>query len=98
METQNLLNLIAGFDWISPVAAIIQDKLEGQVSHFGVQAIGFDRNDIYSLLYKHGVRSWGYVYNVAGDLIMFSVARNQFKWAKYILIREGVPVLYENPT
>lgn len=90
-----ILNAICNFDWISPSWMILQDFANRPVSHFGIQAnAGFDRGDIRRALRKHGVRSWGYVYNVDGDLIMISVPKAQAQWANYLLMREGVPVLY----
>lgn len=90
-----ILNIGCAFDWITPTWAIFQDFFNGPVSHFGIQAnVGFTRGDIRRLLRKHGARSWGYVYNVAGDMIMLSVPKSQATWAYYLLQREGVPILY----
>lgn len=90
-----MLNAVTNFDWITPTIAILQDFANRPVSRFGIMAnAGFDRGDIRRLLRKHGVKSWGYVYNVDGDLIMLSVPKAQAAWANYLLMREGVPVLY----
>lgn len=90
-----LLNIGANFDWITPTWAILQDFANRPASHFGIMTnAGFDRGDIRRLLRKHGVRSWGYVYNVDGNLIMLSVPKAQAAWANYVLINGGVPVLY----
>ena len=73
----------------------MQDFFNGPVSRFGIQAnVGFDRGDIKRLLSKYGVESWGYIYNVAGDLIMLSVPQKQANWAYYLLQREGIPILF----
>lgn len=91
----DVLNLATNFDWISPTWAILQDFANRPVSRFGIQAnAGVDRGDIRRMLRKYGVRSWGYVYNVAGDLIMLSVPKSQAERANYALISEGAPVLY----
>ena len=90
-----LLNIGASFDWMTPAWAIWQYFLNRPVAHFGVMAgAGFDRGDIRWVLKKRGVKSWGYVYNVAGDLIMFSVPKAKANWANYLLQSEGVPILY----
>lgn len=90
-----MLNAVTNFDWITPSWYILQDFWNRPVSRFGIQAnVGFDRGDIRRVLRKQGVRSWGYVYNVAGDMIMISVPKAQAAAANYWLQREGVPVLY----
>lgn len=92
-DQDKLLNFGSNFDWITPSWAILQDLLNGPVEYIGVMAnAGFDRGDIRQLLRQNGVNSWGYIYNVAGDLIMFSVPQEQARRACYILQREGVPL------
>lgn len=94
-KLNNLLQIGASVDWIMPSWYILQDFWNRPASRFGIQAnAGFDRGDIRRVLRKCGVRSWGYVYNVAGDLIMLSVPKAQAAAANYWLQREGVPVLY----
>lgn len=100
MKTENpldtMLNFACGFDWITPLYAILRDAFhDGPVAHFGVSFGGwFDRGDIRRILSAGGVESWGYLFNVDGDLIMFSVAQEQAALASEVLQREGVPVLY----
>lgn len=87
-------NMIASCDWITPTWTILKDAVSGPVTRFGVWTnAGFDRGTIRRLLSKNGVESWGYIYNVAGDLIMFSVPEAQAQAAYQALGREGVPVL-----
>ena len=89
------MNFICNFDWITPSWAILQDFLNRPAALFGIRAdAGFDRGDIRRILKSHGVKSWGYAYNVAGDLIMLSVPKSQARWANYLLQKEGVPVLF----
>lgn len=93
-KLDDLLNIGAGFDWITPVAYILQDLFNGPVARFGVLAnAGFDRQDIKHILSKHSVKSWGYVYNVAGDMIILSVPQAQASRALYFLEKLGVPLL-----
>lgn len=90
-----LLNIGASCDWITPLCAIIRDAANGPTAHFGVNAYGgFDRGAIRRLLSTNGIESWGYMYNVAGDLIMFSVPETQAQAAYGVMTRAGVPVLY----
>lgn len=93
-KTNDILNVICAFDWITPLYVILRDAYTGSVTHFGVLAnAGFDRGDIRRLLSKNGIESWGYIYNVDGDLIMFSVREEQATQAAQVLARGGVPVL-----
>lgn len=93
-----ILNLGASFDWMTPTWALLQDFANRPISRFGIQAnVIFDRGDIRRLLKERGVKSWGYVYNVAGDLIMLSVPKSQAAWANWVLQEAGVPVLYGPP-
>jgi hypothetical protein len=90
-----LLNIGRAFDWITPASAILQDFLNGPSSHFGIIAqAGWTRAQIREILTSHGVRVWGLMYNLSGDMLMFAVPKTQGKWAYYLLKREGVPILY----
>lgn len=89
-----LLNIGASCDLITPVYVILTNAAAGPIARFGVLAnAGFDRGDIRRLLSRNGVQSWGYIYNVAGDLIMFSVREEEATQAAEVLQRGGVPVL-----
>ncbi len=90
-----LLNIGRAFDWITPAAAILQDFLNGSSCRFGIIAqAGWTRAQIKTILTSHGVRVWGLVYNLSGDMLMFAVPKAQGEWAYYLLKREGVPILY----
>lgn len=94
-KLDDLLLIGCAFDWITPLWAILQDFANGSAVHFGIMADGcFTRGDIRQILSKQGVSSWGYLYNLAGDLIMLSVPQAQASKAQYVLTRAGVPVLY----
>lgn len=89
-----MLNIACGCDWITPLFAILRDAAAGKVARFGVYTSGwFTRDDIRKLLGKNGVQSWGYIYNVAGDLIMFSVREESAAQAAEVLERAGVPFM-----
>lgn len=90
-----LLNIGCAFDWITPTVAFVEDLFNGPASNFGIPAnAGWDRKDIKRLLTEHGVRVWGLMYNLSGEMLMFTVKKPQAKWAYYLLQREGVPILY----
>jgi hypothetical protein len=91
----DLLALGGSFDWITPTLAFIQDFFNGPVADFGIPAgLGWDRGDIKRLLKRHRLGVWGLMYNVSGDMLMFSVRAGQAGQVYDILRREGVPVLY----
>lgn len=93
-KLNDTLNVVAGFDWITPLWYILQDFANAPVSRFGIQAGMFTRGNIKHILSKHSVKSWGYVYNVDGDLIMLSVPQAQASRALFFLHQEGVPIIY----
>ena len=90
-----LLDIGCAFDWITPTVAFVQDFFNGPVSNFGISPhAGWGCSDIKHLLNRNGVRVWGLMYNVDGDMLMFTVPKTQTKWAHYLLQREGIPLLY----
>lgn len=93
----NNLSFITNWDWISPVWAFLQDfAADGPVSRFGVQGdCGITQELIQRTLKERGVHSWGYLYTSTLDVLMFRVKSKQARWAKYILLKLGVPILAE---
>lgn len=90
-----LVDLIGCLDWLTPTATFIQDYFNGPTSHFGIPAYaGWISSDIKRILRRRGVQVWGLMYNVNGNMLMFSVRNSQAKYAYYILEQEGVPILY----
>jgi hypothetical protein len=91
----NFLTITSVFDWITPTVAYIQDLLYGPASDFGIPAhAGWRRRDIKRLLNKHGIRVWGLMLNLYGDMVMFTVPKAQAEGTYSLLKREGVPILY----
>ncbi len=91
----NFLNVGAAFDWITPLIAFVQDFFEGPVSDFGIPANGgWSSDEIKHVLEPHGVRVWGLMLNLEGDLLMFTVPRRQTKQAYSLLKKSGVPVRF----
>lgn len=90
-----MLSIGCAFDWISPTLTFMQDFFYGPTSDFGIPAdAGWSRAELKPLLNRYGVRVWGVMYNLNGNLLMFTVRRSQAKWAYYRLQQEGVPILY----
>lgn len=91
----DFLTIAGACDWITPTVAFIQDFWYGPVSDFGVPAVsGWSKRDIKHLLKKQGVQVWGFMLNLSGDTLMFTVPQAQAEWAYRLLQREGVPILY----
>jgi hypothetical protein len=90
-----LLTVAGAFDWITPTVAFIQDFLNRPVSDFGIpSSAGWGRRDIKRLLTRRGVRVWGLMLNLGGEMLMFTVPKSQAKSAYDLLQQEGVPILY----
>ena len=88
-----LLEIGGSFDWISPLAALAWDVVNGPPAHIGIPpGAGWTRRDVAQLLGRHGVRVWGFV--LASDVLMFSVPKTQARWALYLLQHAGVPILH----
>jgi len=65
-------------------------------------AAGWDAASIDRLLRKHGIGSYGRLYapyavslpnGYEGERYAFSVPLRQAKWAEYVLMRHGVPIM-----
>jgi len=86
-----LLEIGSAFDWISPVAAIIGDTLNGPSHTFliPIHASPMTGREIARLLKRRGVDSWGHM--IVSSTLMISVRQAQAKWAQHILDRAGIP-------
>jgi hypothetical protein len=85
-----LLVVGTAFDWISPVAAIIQDVTNGPSHTFLIPYdCGYSGRDISKLLKRRGVDSWGHM--VVNHTIMITVRRGQALWAQQLLDQAGIP-------
>ena len=90
-----ILEIGASFDWISPLASILGDMMNGP-SHTFLIPYGsspLSGREITWSLSKRGVKSWGHM--VVSGTLMVSVRLNQARWAQYLLEQAGVPI--ENP-
>jgi hypothetical protein len=90
------LKFASGFDWITPSAAFLEDLLnDGPVSHFGIRSdSGLGPGDIETILSERGVNVWGFMLDRSGETLMFTVPEAQAKWAYYLLVQSGAPLLY----
>ena len=90
-----ILGVMASLDWITPLAAIIQDALNGPSHTFLIpySSSPLSGREISWMLSKRGVDSWGMM--VVSGTLMVSVREGQARWAQHLLEQAGVPI--ENP-
>jgi hypothetical protein len=95
MKEDNILTVASGFDWITPAVAFLQDMVYGPAADFGISAAaGWGRGDVRRLLDDNGIKVWGVMLNISGDLLMFTVPQAQAGEVSRLLQRAGVPVLH----
>jgi hypothetical protein len=88
-----LLELGTVFDWISPVMAAIQDRLNGPSHTFMIpDDCGWSGFQIEYLLKSHGIRPWRRM--VIKHMIMLTVRLAQARYAQYLLLRAQIPIEY----
>lgn len=90
------LNIASNFDIITPLVAFIQDFVNGNPAHFGVQPCpaSLPLRNIRRLLNTHGVKVWGLMLSTDAQVVMFTVPKSQARWTHHLLQRDGVPILY----
>ncbi|NLS80023.1 MAG: hypothetical protein GXY76_22510 [Chloroflexi bacterium] len=87
-----VLELGTCFDWASPLVASARDLANGSNHTFLVpEDCGWAARDIRRLLRRHGVRVWGLM--IVDRTILLTVRRAQARWAEYLLLRHGLPLL-----
>jgi hypothetical protein len=92
---ERLLEIGASFDWITPLASILGDVMNGP-SHTFLIPYGsspLSGREIGWMLGKRGVKCWGLM--VVSGTLMVSVRLGQARWAQHLLEQAGVPI--ENP-
>ena len=89
------LEIGASFDWISPLASILGDILNGPSHTFLIpyDSSPLSGREVQLMLGKRGVKTWGLM--VVSGTLMVSVRLNQARWAQHLLEQAGVPI--ENP-
>ncbi len=90
-----ILGVGAMFDWISPLASVFGDVVNGPSHTF---LIPYDNcplsgREVATLLRSRGVTSWGHM--VVSGTFMISVRLGQAGWAQHLLEESGVPI--DNP-
>lgn len=50
--------------------------------------------EIKRLLNDHGVRVWGLMFDLAGNVLLFTVKKNQAEYTYYLLRDMGIPIVY----
>jgi hypothetical protein len=89
----DILDIISGYNLITPLASFFQDIINGPHFYFGIPSMaGWTKREIGRILSRHGINVWGLIYD--GDVLIFTVRQDQARWAYYVLTREGVPILY----
>ena len=89
----SLLHLMASFDLIGPILAIIQNIANGPSHTFLIpENCGWSGRQIDDLLKGHGIKTWGLM--IISRKIRITVRLAQARWAQYLLDREGIPVAY----
>jgi hypothetical protein len=90
-----ILEAGASFDWISPLASILGDIMNGPSHTFLIpyDSSPLSGREIAWLLGKRGVKTWGLM--VVSGTLLVSVRLNQARWAQHLLEQSGVPL--ENP-
>jgi hypothetical protein len=90
-----ILGIGASFDWISPLASVLGDLMNGPSHTFLIPYSGspLSGREIGWMLGKRGVKCWGLM--VVSGTLMVSVRQGQARWAQQILEQAGVPI--ENP-
>jgi hypothetical protein len=88
-----LLELGTVFDWISPVMAAIQDRLNGPSHTFMIpDDCGWSGFQIERLLKSYGIKPWRRM--IVKHMIMLTVRLAQAHYAQYLLLRAQIPIEY----
>ena len=89
------LGIGASFDWISPLASVVGDMLNGGGHGFLIpyDASPMSGREISWMLSDNGIKSWGHM--VVSGTLMVKVRKEDAQRAYALLQQHGVPV--ENP-
>jgi len=90
---ERLLRTGASWDWITPVASLIQDwrhRKEGHHTYLITYGQGWSGNQCRRILRRHGIQTWGAM--VVNDTIMITVPLPHASYGQHLLDKAGVPV------
>jgi len=87
-----ILGIGCSFDWISPLASVLGDMLNGPSHTFLIpyDSCPLSGREVAWMLNKRGVKSWGHM--VVSGTFMISVKLSQARWAQHLLEQAGVPI------
>jgi hypothetical protein len=87
-----ILGIGASFDYITPLASILGDIVNGPSHTFLIpyRSSPLSGREIQWMLSKRGVRPWGLM--VVSGTLMVSVKLSQARWAQHLLEQAGVPL------
>lgn len=84
------LGIVSCFDWISPLAAWIQDIANGPSFTFLIPCdCGWTGHEIQRLLNRRGIHTWGHM--IVEDTIMLTVRQCDYRRAAALLDSAGLP-------
>jgi len=90
-----LLNIACACDWLTPTFAFLQDAYYYPMCDFGIPSSQFwNRSWIKRLLSKNSIKVWGLMYNLEGDVLMFSVQKKDAMITYLLLQWIGIPIIY----
>jgi hypothetical protein len=94
---KHLVHAANSLDWITPLAAEIQDLVQGPAHTFLIaEGGGLSATEIQAHLEHYGIKVWGLMYD--GDTLMLSVPQEKAEWADYLLQKLGLQLLNGAPT
>jgi len=89
-----LLGLGSSLDWVSPIFYFIKDAVYSPAD-FGIDAYaGWDEFNIKKLLNHFEIKSWGYMYDLLGNVLIFTVPKQDADSVYRIFCAAGVPMIY----
>ena len=90
-----ILDAMGSIDWISPLASILGDVMNGPSHTFLITHASspLSGREIEWMLRKRGVKTWGAM--VVSGTLMISVRKGQARWAQHWLEQASIPI--ENP-
>ena len=82
-------------DFVTPLISFVQDWYYGPAADFGMHYTGIlNRGDVKRILKRHGIRSWGRIYTIEGDTLMFTVNINDAQSAYDAMQNAGATFMY----
>lgn len=90
-----LLGIGSSLDWVSPIFFFLKDLFKGPVVDFGIDAhIGWNEYNLKQLFWDYEISIWGLTYSIKGDILIFTVSREDARNTYSLLIAAGIPMVY----